>query len=814
MDPNLFEVFREAGTIPDWQNVTHVRVWFESEVGAISEDTFEVADWYFVQSNWQDSIVECDISSAACHSVLPDSERTSFVVASLSEEENVDFKNNPTPGVEQYVDPATNVAEPRRALQLKFPTLQQGDTCLAIKELISVDKYSGYGRMEMYVYSDFVEKADSIVSADSLVTFFFRIGNNQTNFYEYHTRLQGGWDKGNWVNLDFNEITALKDSAQKLLPANQRIKAVDVSRGNYRVFGTPNLNEILFFSAGVVNPHDTVVSGEIWLDELRVTDVRKDAGTAMRFNVAGNLADFANYGFQIQSQDAYFRGLSSATRGGSNNNLGSGQTNTSYGFNWSMNLDKFLPPSWGTRLPVSYRYSKSISTPLLRTRSDVVLPDNVRKEEESVSETQAFSVSESVNRSGKNPLFSLLLNRQKMSWSYSRTESRSVNSPYTFGENYSLKGSFDMGVSKPPTVPIFFWLKSVPIFKRTSGSQLGLYPASWTMSANYDRSLRLSDDINFKRTSTISRDFQGGIDIRYNVFQNLNTTFNYSTRRDLTNLDEIIISLKNPKLGTEISYSQRFELKYDPRLLKWLTWNYTFNANYNDDFDRTTATRRSTLGQGWAMGGSFDHRALLTGRAAQGARPATRRGGVRTGQGATEEDKKEGDGKSWLEKPKSVLKFLTGWIEPVTYSYGEGYKAFVPGMRERPSLNYRFGLERETDVPLSSDTRSSTAGENRNYSLGSGFSLLGGISTTVRYSFAEDVELKKPSARYRGTSTSWPDLSVRISQFKKFPLIKGVLNKFIDIFSPRTGYSRKVQESFDIEKNFLVSRRETRGFSP
>ena len=819
MDQNLFEVVREGGQKPDWANINHVRVWFESEQGDTTEDTVEVADWYFVQSNWQDSIIECDLSNAACHPLLADSEKTSFLVASLSEEDNVAFRNNPPPGVEQYVDPATNVAEPRRALLLKFPILQKGDTCTATKELITVDRYSGYGRMEMYVYSDIPPGYDAI-NTDSVI-FFFRLGTNPDNFYEFRTRLHNSWDQRNWVNIDFNEITALKDSAQKVLPANQRNRPVDVSSGKYRVFGDPNLNEILFFSAGLVNTFDTAVAGEIWLDELRVTDVRKDAGTAARLNIAGNLADFGNFGFQIQGQDAYFRGLSTATKGGSNNNLGSGQTNTSYSFSWSMNLEKFLPPSWGARLPVSWRYSKSISTPLLRTRSDVVLPADVRKEEQSISETQSFSVSESLKRKGKNPLFNFLLNRQSVSWSYSRTEGRSVNSPYNFGENYGVKGSFDMGVSKVPTLPIFFWTKSIPIAKRAKDAKLGLYPASWTLNANYNRSIRLSDDINLKRTSTISRDFSGSVDVRYNVFQNLNTTFGYSTRRDLINLDEVRFSLKNPKLGTELNYRQRFDLKYDPKLLKWVTWSLSYDANYNDDYDRTSSTRRSDLSRGWGMGGTFDHRALLSGGAAAGGDGGSgrgrtvRRGGVRTGEGAVkEEEKKKASGTSWLNKPKSVLRFLTGWIEPITYSHGRGYKTFVPGMLERPSLKYRFGFEREPGVSIGSDTRARSASEDMQYSFGSGFGLLGGISTTLKYSYSEGKELIKQGPRYKGTSVGWPDLSIRISPFQKFPLVKGAINKFIEVFSPRTGYSRRVQESFDIDNNFLVSKHVSRGYNP
>ncbi len=480
-----------------------------------------------------------------------------------------------------------------------------------------------------------------------------------------------------------------------------------------------------------------------------------------------------------------------------------------------MNLQKFLPPSWTAQLPVSLRYSKSTSTPLLRARSDVVLPSEVSKEEQTVSESQSFSASESFERKGSNPLFNLFLNRQSASWSYSRTEGRSVNSPFNFGENYTLKGSFDMGISKVPAVPIFFWTRGIPVFKRAGSTKLGLYPNSWLFSANYNRSLRISDDINFKRTTTISRDFSGSTDIRYNVFQNLNTTFNYSTRRDLNNLDEIIISIKNPKLGTETNYHQRFDLKYDPKLLTWLTWNYSFSADYSDDFDRASVTRRSNLGRSWGMGGTFDHRALLTGKAGKSSiRTTTRRGGVRTGEGAKDEDKKAGTGKSWLSTPKSVLRFLTGWIDPVTYSYGKGYKSFVPGMLGRPPLNYRFGLQREPEVLLTSDTRARSANENYSYSVGSGFSLFGGIGSTVKYSRSEDKELIKQGPRYRSRSIGWPDLSIRIQPFKSLPLIKGVVNKFINVFSPRTGYSRRVVEQFDMDNNFALSKRVARGFNP
>ena len=139
------------------------------------------------------------------------------------------------------------------------------------------------------------------------------------------------------------------------------------------MFGNPNINEIRFFAAGIVNK-DTAdaIDGQIWLDELRVTEVRKDVGTAGRVSIVGNMADFINYNFTMQSQDPYFRGLSSATRGGSSNNLGSGRQQTTLNTGLTINLQKLLPRSWEASLPVALSYVKTVTTPL-------VLPEETQK---------------------------------------------------------------------------------------------------------------------------------------------------------------------------------------------------------------------------------------------------------------------------------------------------------------------------------------------------------------------------------------------------------------------------------------------------
>jgi len=43
------------------------------------------------------------------------------------------------------------------------------------------------------------------------ILFFFRLGQDTSNYYEYRTLLQPGWDLSNEVNFDFDKITGLKE---------------------------------------------------------------------------------------------------------------------------------------------------------------------------------------------------------------------------------------------------------------------------------------------------------------------------------------------------------------------------------------------------------------------------------------------------------------------------------------------------------------------------------------------------------------------------------------------------------------------------
>ncbi len=801
LDDVIVEGGNTAALQPEWsgERITHIRIWFEERPGQTAPDTVEIADWYFVQSQWRDTVI-----------YGLDSPRKSKLVAATVSEDDGTFR--PPPGVQAYEDPTTNVTEAQRGLELRFDSLDYRDIAEARKSVLSVDKYSGYRRLAMYVHTEL--DSNSTTADYSKMMFYFRIGRDSLNFYEQRRVFQpGDWAPENYIDIDFNKITAIKDAAQRDRERAQWTKVDTVSPdGRERVKGDPSLNEIKYFAAGVINLDSTGIrtpSGHVWLDELRVADVRRDVGTAARFSASGNIADLGNYSFNYQSQDPYFRGLSSSTRGGSDQNLGSGSSDTRLSYSMSLNLDKFLPRSWSARLPVSYTYSKNTRLPLLRTGSDIVLPEEVRRIEQEVSESKMLSVSASFNKPGRNPLFSLLLNRlQNTSFSYRRSLQQSPRTPYGLSEGYNIRSGFNFGLTKPPSVSPLTWLKSIPILKRVSETRVGLYPSRWTTTFGYDRTLSITDDIDGNRRSSFQRMLDGQMDFAYDVFQNLALSLRLDTRRDLSNDEDVSLSLSNLKLGLETRFAQQFSLSYKPGLVKWLSTDFGFTGSYSDDYERSTKSRRSTMSSSWSVNGRFDHMALFGGRGSgtdrRGLNARAEASRKRAERGAKTAEKKTE--RPFYDPPLAVLRFLTGWIEAPSYNYSETFRYSLPGSLERPRLIYRLGLSRSPNIETVSGTTNPNATEGISYDFGTGFNFLGGFQTSVKFRRSIGRDVVKRGDLYEDISTSWPDLSIQIRPFDRLPLIKGVVNKFIEIFAPRTGYSRATRERRDLGADRLISK--------
>ena len=125
---------------------------------------------------------------------------------------------------------------------------------------------------------------------------------------------------------------------------------------------------------GLRNMSDEWISGEIWLDELRLSGVKKNRGVAMRLTSKFNLADIANTSFTYSRKDADFHVLQQR--------LGTNQTGENFSLNTNVQIHKLLPKSWGISLPVNLSMTNATNTPKYFPGSDILVskgtaPDSI-----------------------------------------------------------------------------------------------------------------------------------------------------------------------------------------------------------------------------------------------------------------------------------------------------------------------------------------------------------------------------------------------------------------------------------------------------
>jgi len=817
---------------PLWTEVEYVRLWIEYPADTASiPDTvrLRIAAIDIVSSNWDDTLMKADNLDTA----------TQFSVGVINTQENSDYARNTPPGVEGYYDQINMVVEPEQSLLLHLLNFTSGtfndtfyaDTGIAERILFDTPNLMGYSKLKMWVHGPNYKITGVDTVGDSLL-FFFRIGTDDKNYYEFRRILTPDWN-GNEVDMDFNEITGLKEylvRAKKIKADTNVIDSV-INGKNYRVVGDPNITRVKYLAAGAANldPRDTVTA-DIWIDELRLTDVRRDVGSALNVGVNGTFGDLFSYRVGYSYTNSFFRKISSSTRGGSTDNLGSGATSQRYDIGFSgINLDKFLPRSMGASIPISFSYSKSISVPVLRTRSDIILPEELRNSESTVSTSKSFNISESFGKKTKNPLFTLLLNPLKTSFSYNRTDSRSPTEPMRLSEGYNIRSSYSYTIKSVPNIMPFFWTRPVPLIRKLGGSRFYLLPNTFSVAGNFDRNLTVTRNINnVLNNAPPRRNFSGNMKVGYKISDNLNANYGMQTSRDLSDPTTVVFSLdpKKFKLGRETAYSQDFGASYSPNIFGFLTHKFNFTSSYRENIDIINLLHRASASKGYSVGGSFDFRKLFGAESQRGGRESKYKRRQES-QAKNKDDQSEGEEESKKDEgPKEsiftkvfspfpkLMRFLTGWIDPISYSYSESYSYSYPGLLQRAQMKFRFGFTEDIGVDESeegnSGFRSNSITKASKYSFKSGTVFLGGLRTDVSFSKSIGQDVVKIGSRSKNVSTVFPDITFSIRPLSTFTF----LNPLIKKFSPRTKYTRSKSESYNLTTSFKTTEKSSVSQNP
>ncbi|MFC2096123.1 cell surface protein SprA [Bacteroidota bacterium] len=476
-----------VGAIQDFNSIRFMRMFLKD-----FEDTviMRFAKLELVRSEWR----KYDLSLMEGHEGLatPESSNGSFEISSVNIEENDNYAL--PPGVDRVIDPTNPQLRQlnEQSMVLKVGSLDDGDARSAYKN-INLDLRQ-YEKLKMYAHAE--DHNDGILNDEDL-RIFIRLGTDyKDNYYEYEMPLmvtppgnynefsnEEIWPEENNIEIILDRFIDVKlarneelRQANTVFTYNSVYSVYTDNNTRISVRGNPNLSNVVTIMIGVRNPSkqgNTISdddgmpkSGEIWVNELRLTNFKEDGGWAARARVNTRLADLGTLNMAGSISTPGFGSIEKKV------NERSKEEVIEYDVSTNLDLGKFFPEKSNISIPVYAGYSESFINPEYNPLDpDVTLDqalDNVstKSEKDSIKNiaqdyTQRKSLNFTnvkINKSVEKPRFYNISNFS-VSYAYNETFSRDINTEYDVLKNY--RGAFNYIYNTRP--------KIVSPFKKAKG---------------------------------------------------------------------------------------------------------------------------------------------------------------------------------------------------------------------------------------------------------------------------------------------------------------------------------------------------------
>ena len=467
-----------VGAIQDFNSIRFMRMFLKD-----FEDTviMRFAKLELVRSEWR----KYDLSLMEGHEGLatPETSDGSFEISSVNIEENDNYAL--PPGVDRVIDPTNPQLRQlnEQSMVLKVNSLDDGDARSAYKN-INLDLRQ-YEKLKMYTHA---EEIDNGILDDEDLRIFIRLGTDyKDNYYEYEMPLKVT-PPGNYNEFSSEEIWPEKNNVEIVLDNFIDVKLArnaELRQANtvftynsvYSVYGennsrisvrgNPNLSNVVTIMIGVRNPSkqgNTISdddgmpkSGEIWVNELRLTNFKEDGGWAARARINTRLADLGTLNMAGS--------ISTPGFGSIDQSVTERNTEETIEYDVSTNLDlgKFFPEKSKVSIPVYAGYSESFINPEYNPLDpDVSMKEaldnaDTKAEKDSIKNiaqdyTQRKSLNFTnvkINKTSPKPHFYNISNFS-VSYAYNETFSRDINTEYDVLKNY--RGAFNYIYNTRPKV--------------------------------------------------------------------------------------------------------------------------------------------------------------------------------------------------------------------------------------------------------------------------------------------------------------------------------------------------------------------------
>jgi hypothetical protein len=576
---------------PDLALARQVRVWLEGvhETDPAGKPLLMLGGLEIVGSRW--------LATALTGSQK--TEGTTLTLNALNTVDNADEYDAPfDPGSDRQGAQAASRRE--QALAIEFENLAPGDTLEVFKTFSIDEDYSRYGKLNWFVTG---LKISDYTQGVTPLYYFVRFASDELgrNYYEYKARVPLasvrpiGWDD---IRLELTALSNLK-LASGFPTSDPILYKVPGPRGDdtLTVKGRPSFTRLRRISFGIINhqtdPGQVIRTGKLLLDELRATDIAKDAGYAQRLLVNGRMSNLLSYNLSWNGRDANFQSVGESR--GSGNSL----SQISAGAN--VDLHRFFERT-GIVLPVGLNYTRNSSKPRFTAGDDVIRTGALEAASETRTESRNFTTSYSRQWSERsNPFLRFTIGGVTANYALNQTDGKNPNSVTTFrGQTAAV----NYGIS-----PRSLMVLRVPLTK----FRMYLLPERFYW--NY--SLSTSEQRVFDRTRDAS-----GLLLRNSVdgrtaFINFGADMrpfeffhhHFEAVRNLTLPVEQRETLGSVNLGKVVRWGQTMDARYSLNRGPWfsptLGWNGNYSQNNGPELSRDLSVRALANGQSitasWAL---------------------------------------------------------------------------------------------------------------------------------------------------------------------------------------------------------------------
>ncbi len=682
------------------------------------------------------------------------------------------------PGVvrEQLNNNNTIIRQNEQSLSFTVCDLEPEDSRGVFKN-VDIDLRQ-YRRLQMFLHAEAFQ--ENPVGDNQLVA-FIRLGTDfNDNFYQIEIPLEvttpgdastaeGVWPPINNLDIPLELLSRIKAEgiadgtlSNIVFYEEDEEEIIDVPEFSarvpgvqrYAIRGNPSLGNIRALMVGIKNATTNEVCGEVWFNELRLSELDNNGGWAAVGSVDANIADFANISASGQVSTIGFGTLESIP------NERSREDAVQYGINTNINLGQLLPKKWDVQIPFNYSISEELITPEFDpVFQDITLDDRIdaaeTEQEEEIIRRQAedYTKRRSINviglRKNRAPeKKARVYDIENFTFNYSYNEVNHRDFEIEEARDQNIRTGFTYNHNFEP-------LEIAPFKKKDSlftgrywqwikDLNLNLLPTSISINSNYNRTFNQQ---RFREVLTPGIDvgeqlglptlqqrnflFDWQYAVNYNLTKSLRFNFtaaNFNIVRNFFDEDENGETFIRDDVGIYDDFfntgeanrhTQRLELNYELPLNKIPVFSF-INANYQytGDFDWQRGgdaltevagenlntiqnANTHTIGASLTMDKLYKYFGLTKRTAADARRQNAANRPTLAPAGTTQNDKELKKSIKKTSKFFNTLVDVLTTVKRINLNYSENNGKVLPGYTEsigfigtlRPSAGFVFGSQ-------------------------------------------------------------------------------------------------------------------------